>query len=105
MHARYDSMFLQELFCFVDLRSQVRATTSVRVVQEHELTVILPYFLFRQHSFAEASVSRESETEQSSSTSVVGSETPLFGSFSVRNHPYSRPSLMLQLAPEIGESR
>lgn len=35
------SVFVEELLRFVDLRSQVRTAAAIRVVEQHELTVLL----------------------------------------------------------------
>ena len=42
---------LQEFLRLVDFRSQVRASPSIGMIQEHELSVILPYLVFRKTSF------------------------------------------------------
>ena len=44
-------MFVEELLGFVDLRGQIRATTAVGVVEEHELTVLLAHLVFVQGTF------------------------------------------------------
>lgn len=43
----FPSFFLQKFFRFVDFRGQVRASPSVRVIQQHELTVVFADFVFR----------------------------------------------------------
>lgn len=51
-------MFLKELFRFVDFRSQVGTASSIRVVQQHELAVVFPNLVFRQHTFTTPPISK-----------------------------------------------
>jgi hypothetical protein len=43
-------MFIEEFLGFVDLGSQVWATTAIGVVEEHELAVVLANFFLGQGS-------------------------------------------------------
>lgn len=45
-------VLLQQFFRLVDLRSQIWTSSSIWMIQEHELSVILPYFLSSKHPFA-----------------------------------------------------
>jgi len=42
--------FLQELFRLVNFGGQVRASAAIRMVQEHQLSMIFPYLVFRERS-------------------------------------------------------
>lgn len=44
-------MLVEELFGLVDLGGQVRATTAVGVVEQHELTVLLAHLVLVQGTF------------------------------------------------------
>lgn len=51
--------FVEKLFGLVDLAGQIRTTASVRVVEQHELSVVLAHFFLGQGSLSAAkSVSR-----------------------------------------------
>ena len=44
-------VLLQKLLGLVHLRRQIRATASVWMVQEHELPMVLPYFILGERPF------------------------------------------------------
>lgn len=46
-------MLVQELLSFVDLGCEIRASTTIRVVQQHELAVLLADLVLVQSSLAE----------------------------------------------------
>lgn len=52
------SRLLQQLFRLVDLRSEVRATTTIRVVQQHHLAMLFPNHLLCDSSFSAQSSSQ-----------------------------------------------
>lgn len=45
-------MFLEKLFRFVDFRCQVGTASSVWMVEQHKLAMVLPDLLLRQHALA-----------------------------------------------------
>lgn len=50
-------MLIQKLLRFVNLRSQERTPTTIRMVKKHKLAVILADFVFRQGAFSRYLVS------------------------------------------------
>lgn len=47
-------MLFQKFFRLIDFCSQVRTAPSVRMIQQHELTVVFPYLFLRQHAFTKS---------------------------------------------------
>ena len=45
-------MFIEKLFGFVDLRSQVGTSTTIGVVEQHELAVLLADLVLVQGTFS-----------------------------------------------------
>lgn len=50
-------MFIEEFFRFVDLGGQVGATTTIGVVEQHELAVVLADLLLGESSLTERKLS------------------------------------------------
>lgn len=55
-------MLIQKLLRFVNLRSQERTPTTIRMVKKHKLAVILADFVFRQGAFSRYLVSPYTHT-------------------------------------------
>lgn len=45
------TVLLKELFSLIDLRGQIGASTSIRVIQHHKCAMILAYTLFGELTF------------------------------------------------------
>ena len=54
-------MLLEKLFSFVDLGSQIRAAPPIRMVQQHQLSMIFSDFLLGQHALTSDFATRVSE--------------------------------------------
>ena len=44
-------MFVEEFLGFIDLRGQIRTTAAIRMIGEHELTMLLAYLVLGESSF------------------------------------------------------
>ena len=61
-------MLFEKILCLIDLGGEIRAAASIGMVQQHELSVLLSYQIFREASFA---VIIQKSAHRSKSLSVV----------------------------------
>lgn len=82
---------LQQFFRLVDFRRNIRASTAIRVVEEHKLPVIRADLVLRQGSFPVVETSKPTVVLQRNGemclgrTRVIRSRRPRDGSCAVRN--------------------
>lgn len=87
----FSRTLLQQLLCLVDLCRQIRASSSIRMVQKHHLPVLFPYHVFRDSSFSAIGISNHARCVPSMvrviHTMFPGSKPLLFCSSLTRSHP------------------
>lgn len=81
-------VLLQKVFCLINFRRQVWASSSIRVVEQHELSVFFSNEFLGEASFSCLYLLAASlgSGKEGKSTGVPKSKTPLFCSSATRSH-------------------